>query len=753
MQEVPSQAGQRGPGLWPAPRGLVAAALAAVIGALLGREAGILGVGAAGALALGGTCAGVPAAILALPASLGAVPSSARELPAARAVTPRLVEVQGLVTGPVLPDRARGQLRFAIRPVGGGTTLRCRASIDRTEDVPRPGDLLRGPALLVEGRAGPTAELVLEALEVRPCRSPAAWPTRVRLACEAALARHVRGEAGAVAAHLVLGRGPRLADDLVEAHRATGLAHLLAVSGAHASMLAMMLAAAYAAVRGRDPWQARTFRRASAVLLLGYGAVTGFEPPVLRALAAWCVVAFAGAHGRRPSVAATLAVPALLTALWFPNDLLSISFALSYAAVIGLAVAGAFRRPENAWDHIQLALRASLFAMAATTPCTLAWFGQLSPWTLVGTPLLAPLVTVMLALGVATCGLSFVMPPLATATGALLAFLTDGYTAAVRSFAGLPGAPIPALVVPSTPCIAAAALAGITWICLRPTRGAFLGACLLTSMPYFVPGAGGVPEPRVVLAAVGHGQAAVAHLPDGRTVVVDCGSRVDSRRAVEAALRSLAPLRSIDLLVVSHGDADHVGGVIGLARRTVLQRAVLPADLRGSAVARSLAADGVDVAFLGLGEALDALDGAIHLHTPRLAGSPSRNERSIWTEIRTPGVRVVLPGDADASAIRATIRTTDPGPTTALVLPHHGRGDPASIDALVAHLRPAVCLASSGDVPAEAVRLRAVGCPVLWTAEHGDLWVHLSPLDAAEHGLVEATAPARIRASDATTTR
>lgn len=738
-----------------APRGLVRLAAAAVLGALLGREAGILGVGAAGALALGGVRAGIPAAALALPAALGAV-RPATDAPAQaprQGESPRVVRIDGFVVGPVLPDHASGRVRFSLRPPGGGPTLRCRAALDRDNPPPHPGDRVRGPALLRGRGTAPIAELVLAGMAVRASWSPGTWPTRVRLACEASLARHVQDEAGRLAAHLVLGRGPRLAEDLVEAHRSTGLAHLLAVSGAHASMLALMLAAAYAAVRGRDPWLARGFRRTSAVLLLAYGAITGFEPPVLRALAAWCVIAFAGARGRRPTVTSTLAAPALLTALWAPEDLLSVSFVLSYAAVAGLALAGAMRRPEGPRDRVLLAARASLFAMAATTPFTLLWFGQLSPWTLVGTPLLAPLVTVMLALGVVTCALSFLAPALADGSGAALAFLTDGYAAAVRSFAQLPGAPIPALVVPAAASLAAAALAATALLCLRPTRGGFLAACLLASLPHFVPGAGGFPRPRVVLASVGHGQTAVAHLPLGRTAVIDCGCLTDPRRAVDAALRALAPLRRIDLLILSHGDADHVGGVLSLARRTVIERAVLPADMRGHAIARALAARGANLSFVEPGGQVLALDGAVHVVAPRLAEPTSSNDRSLWTTLSAHGLRIVLPGDADARSIRRAISDLAPGPVTALVLPHHGRGEREAIDALLTHLRPAVCLASSGDAPPVAERLGSSGTPMLSTHEHGDLTVHLDAPPSSLHGLIEASSPAQLRGQAAPATR
>ena len=51
----------------------------------------------------------------------------------------------------------------------------------------------------------------------------------------------VDGAVGPLVCTLVLGNGTRLPQDLQQSHRATGLSHLLAVSGAHAAMLAWLL--------------------------------------------------------------------------------------------------------------------------------------------------------------------------------------------------------------------------------------------------------------------------------------------------------------------------------------------------------------------------------------------------------------------------------------------------------------------------------------------------------------------------------
>ena len=173
------------------------------------------------------------------------------------------------------------------------------------------------------------------------------------------------------------------------------------MSGAHVSLLAGMLALL---LRGRAE------RRAPAVVLLVlvglYGTITGLDPPVVRALVGFALLLLAQRHGRRLPITAALAAPGLATALLWPQDARSASFALSYAAVAGLALAPSLRRPAGLGQRLWIAMAASGWATLTTAPLTLAWFGQLAPWTILATPLLGPLVALLLAGGLvlASCG-------------------------------------------------------------------------------------------------------------------------------------------------------------------------------------------------------------------------------------------------------------------------------------------------------------------------------------------------------------
>src|SRR5437016_2135062 len=94
---------------------------------------------------------------------------------------------------------------------------------------------------LLGRHAGIGAGAVLAAAGILVCL----WRRRAGASCHRELQRRILqlwpGERGAFSCTLALGSGPEVAPDLIAAHRATGLSHLLAVSGAHASMLALLL--------------------------------------------------------------------------------------------------------------------------------------------------------------------------------------------------------------------------------------------------------------------------------------------------------------------------------------------------------------------------------------------------------------------------------------------------------------------------------------------------------------------------------
>ncbi len=182
------------------------------------------------------------------------------------------------------------------------------------------------------------------------------------------------------------------------------------------------------------------------------------------------------------------------------------------------------------------------------------------------------------------------------------------------------------------------------------------------------------------------------------------------------------PIYRLDWLVVTHADADHHNGVPWLLSRVRVERALLHADLRESELCARLRADGAAIRFLAGGERARLLPG-LEVAAPRLPAATSPNDRSLWTRIELLGTRVLLPGDAEALGIAAGLAQGLAQPADVLVLPHHGRDNPAGA-ALLQRVRPRCCLASAAAADGETALgelARRRGAELWVTGQHGDL--------------------------------
>lgn len=685
---------------------------AAVGGALPARELGFVAAAAvvAAVVALALLQPKLRVLLVAAPAALAGVP-----LPQA---TPPSV-----TAGPVQFD---GIVREASQPALLGPATACRVQCGGAEIrlllAGAGGALLPGDRVTGIGRAIAREEtggaLLVEAAAdaVRVTSGAWSWPravAAVRLRMQQELASRVPGPSGPLLVQLVLGQGPRIDEALTEAHRATGLSHLLAVSGAHAAMLAFLLSLPFRRRLRRPVFDPR-FRRTAMLLLLAYGALTGFEPPMFRAVAAFLLWLWAARSGRRVPPGALLAAPALLTALLAPADLLGVSFVLSYAAVAGLALA----QEEQLARGPGLALRASFWAAATTSPICVHLFGQLAPCTIVATPLLAPIVAAMLGLGLLVPLVALVLAPLADLLALPLQLLAWGYAQALTLLDLLPGTPILAPAAPGIVAITIGILLGLLALAALRGRRGVLALCVLATLPAFLP-LPSDPTPRVIVADAGHGAATLAVLPDRRVLLVDCGSRTAARRVARDVLAALAPRRRIDLLVLTHADADHHNALPFLLRGCDVAAAWLPQELVRSELAERLRACGTVVTGIAHGERR-AVAG-VCVAAPR-SSSRASNDRGLWAMLELAGCRVLFPGDAQTPAIEAWLAES-PQSCDLLLLPHHGRAEPA-IEALlrVASPRLAIATTARGDPdPPQLAICRQLGIDALTTGACGTI--------------------------------
>jgi competence protein ComEC len=246
------------------------------------------------------------------------------------------------------------------------------------------------------------------------------------------------GERRAVLEGVVLGEDQGLTDSLKNDFRASGLYHLLAVSGGNvivvaggASLLAFALGAG------------RLVAESSALLaIVGYVLAVGPQPSVIRAGIAGGLGCFAWLTGRERDRVHALLVGAVVLLAWSPLNLLDPGFQLSFAAVASIFVVAPRLQTRLEGYPLPRRVREATALSASCGLCTapISWvhFHQIPLLTVPANVAAAPVVAPMLGLALVAAVLPPLGAALAQANGLLAAYLAG----CARLFGGLPGAQV-----------------------------------------------------------------------------------------------------------------------------------------------------------------------------------------------------------------------------------------------------------------------------------------------------------------------
>lgn len=452
---------------------------------------------------------------------------------------------------------------------------------------------------------------------------------------------------------------------------------------------------------------------------------------------------------RRESLSGrTLALAALGLSAAFPGSALEISFQLSFVSVLALLAGHALRsRPALDTLRSSAALRErarhaiwlSTAALVGTLPLTAYHFNWITPIGLVTNPLLIPLsgvpATLLGLAGAAACGLSEEVAGVLFRLGGFpLALLSRvSSLAAALPFASL-RVPTPTLLEIAL-VYAALAVPFLPRFARRGTAAA-IAAALALDAGFWLRERFIDDRLRVRFLDVGQGDAAVLELPGGQVVVVDGGgfarSRFDVGERVVARYLRARKIARVDVLVASHGDWDHQGGLHYLAREfrpRELWRSDVPKEaLRLAALETEVAAAGGATLALRTGDFVERAGVRFDCLHPSGSEGFEGNDASLVLRLSFGQTSMLLTGDVEQAAERALVRSSMP-PTGILKVPHHGSRTSTSA-ALLAAVRPAFAIVSLGEgnpfaFPSESVvhRIRESGARLFRTDRDGSIWL------------------------------
>lgn len=571
---------------------------------------------------------------------------------------------------------------------------------------------------------------------------------------------------------ILLGKRSDLPTETLDLFRNSGTFHVLAVSGLHVGLIAMFCYFGFSLFR--LPQKMLCLLTITAVLI--YACLIGFRPSVFRASLMAILFLFATLIDRDADLFNLLAFAALVLLLLNPAQLWDVGFQLSFVAVASIVyfvpkMEGPLRRlwedADNAssQDSIPILTRfrnrvvkwlvlsylVTLAAQIGTTPLIAYHFFRTYPLGVLAGPFAVGLVSLIVAVGMASVCIGFIWLPLAK----LLAFFNHTIISIFLALIGM---------------------FGQTWGVVKltpPTLGIFVFyiACFLgiahwryvykhwkissliglSVIAIWVWSAAFHEKGRlleVVTLDVGQGDATFIRFPDNRTMLVDGGVRrsyynekKQRRVDYDVGERVIEPyfdfhgIRKLDLVVLTHPDIDHGGGLGYILENFEVGRVIgiseMPLDSQTHRQLHAIVkANDIPYAFPYAGSIDLTPTATLNLLHPIDAASTNlldrdKNDDSLVIQLTYREVDILFTGDIGKRAESRLIASGQDLRSEVLKVPHHGSSTSSSAPFIDA-VQPRYAIFSLGQSsqyqfphPDVVARYRARGCVQVRTDQLG----------------------------------
>jgi competence protein ComEC len=595
------------------------------------------------------------------------------------------------------------------------------------------------------------------------------------------------GDARAVLSALIIGDRRELSTGLQEAFNRVGVSHVLSISGLHVGIVATAAFIFFKWLLSfSKPLLLRAWTKKGAAAcavfpVLFYGLIAGMEPATQRSVIMVSVFLMTFLIEREHDLFNTIATAALVILIIDPPALFSISFQLSFAAVLSISWGMTLFQPwisqsvvgryQAARSYVLTLFCVSLCAMLGVAPLVMHYFNTFPISGLAANLIVVPLMgTIVVVIGLFSVLVVYPVSALAALWGLKICnrvlepvidfiyFLSDTPFAAIKT--------ITPSILETICCYL------LAWGCIELIRNkwgfkkalhadhqnqapvepklsprlwvggmvAIVLIILFMDIIYWIDRRLWNDDLKITLMDVGQGNAAVLEMPGGYCMVIDGGGFGDNS-SFDTGERVLAPflwrqkIRTVDTVVLTHPDADHLNGLIYILKHFHVKQVISTHQASDTAVYkdfiniiqksaidhpefsnRTLAVNGAKLEILH--PYLDFMERHASLSAKDI------NNKSIVLKACFNGFSILLPGDImEAAEKNMVLKRPESLAADVLVAPHHGSKTSSSVAFLDA-VDPKAIIISCGKgahFPSEPVleRYQKRGVPVYRTDHNG----------------------------------
>jgi len=546
---------------------------------------------------------------------------------------------------------------------------------------------------------------------------------------------------------LLMGKRDELYKDtaLAASLSASGIIHIISISGMHISFLMGFLALI---IRNK-----KMFSVYGIAALFLFMAMTGFTPAVTRAGIMQIFLITAPLFRRERDSITSLSAALFVLLAFNPYSSASVGLHLSFFATLGIiffttrinsAVSESLRGnkqyrkkvPRILINFIVSNLATTIGALIFTLPLTALHFGYVSLIAPVTNLLVIGVVSLVFPIGLIVALLGFISPVLGSIAAFPVSMAARYIIFIARLFASIPFSIVYSsnihimfwlayvyIVFTLLPLLKARLRQYIYPCCISVIL--LLGVILVSAvLPVSATSVNSV-----TVVDVGQGLSVVINAND-RIVIVDCGSN-SSNNAGETVHEFLLNQgqTAVDLLVITHFHSDHINGIeFLLSRVSVSVLAIL--DPEGSYLADAIIElarkRGTDIIYITEAYSVSYEDLTIYIYPP--LGIGDENERGL-SVLTTGDLNTLITGDMNSSSERMLLRFANLPKLDLLVAGHHGSRHSTSGELLDA-LLPDIAIIPVGQnsfghpTPETLKRLERIGAVIYRTDEHGHVTVY-----------------------------